>query len=71
MAQIVITIPDDKVQLVLDAFANVRGIPNTPSAVKKELTDEIKTVVKRYKLRRLETGQDATVSQDDMRVDLS
>ena len=71
MAEIKITIPNDKVQLVLDAFAAARGIPATPTAVKQEFIDEIKAVVKRYKVGELEGGRVATVSQDDMKVDLS
>ena len=51
MAELKITIPDDKVQLVLEAFADIRGIDPTVEKVKKEITDEIKSVVKRYKLK--------------------
>ncbi|KKN21006.1 hypothetical protein LCGC14_0929770 [marine sediment metagenome] len=71
MAEIKITIPNDRVQLVLDAFASERGIAKTPAALKGELTDEIKSVVKRYKLGRLEKGQDAMVTVEDMEVGLT
>ena len=70
MAEMKITIPDDKVQLVLAAFAEMRGIQATPQAVKKEITDEIKDVVKRYKLQRLEQGRETSVSQADITVAL-
>lgn len=70
MPEIKITIPDDKVQLVLDAFAEMRGINPTPQAVKKELTDEIKMVVKNYKLQRLARGQEASVSLADLEVNI-
>jgi len=51
MAELKITIPTGKVQLVLDAFADARGIPATAEAVKKEITDEIKSVVKSYQVK--------------------
>lgn len=69
MAQFTINIPDNKVQLVLDAFAGMRGIQPTATAVKKEITDEIKQVVKDYKIMRLRQGQETSVSQSDMEVD--
>lgn len=69
MAELRITIPNDKVQLVLDAFADRYGIEPTPQAVKQEIIGEIKTVVKQYKLKRLAVGQDHSVSQEDMEVD--
>ena len=54
MVEIKISIPNDKVQLVLDSFAAERGIPKTADAVKEEFTDEIKAVVKRYQLKETE-----------------
>lgn len=63
MAKITINIPDDKVQLVLEAFADSRGIDPTKAMVKKELTDEIKAVVKRYRLK--QTAQ----TMSDVEVD--
>jgi len=68
MAELKITIPDDKVQLVLDAFANQRGIDATAQAVKKEFTDEIKLVVRTYKCYQLEQGQVQLISQSDIEV---
>jgi len=53
MAELKITIPDDKVQLVLDAFADARGIAATPAALKKEFVGEIKNVVNRYQLKQV------------------
>lgn len=69
MAELKITIPNDKVQLVLEAFAFIRGIQATPQAVKKEIIDEIKYVVKQYKWKRFESGQEQSISQSDMNVD--
>jgi len=71
MAELKITIPDNKVQLVLDAFAEMRGVEATPQAVKKEITDEIKEVVKRYKLQRLAQGRDQSISQADLSIDVT
>lgn len=48
MAELRITISDDKVQLVLDAFAWRTGIDPTPAAFKAEMIGQIKQVVKRY-----------------------
>ena len=71
MASITLTISDDKVQLVLDAFAAVRGISATATAVKKELVDEIKNVVKQYKLQRLASGQESSLTQSGMEVNVT
>lgn len=65
MAELRIAIPDNKVQLILDAFAAMRGIEATPQAFKAEIVREIKYVVKRYKVERLALGQEASVSQAD------
>ena len=56
MAQIIITIPDDKVTLVLDAFAGQRGIEPTSAAVKAELVREIKATVRAYQRDELLKG---------------
>lgn len=53
MAELKITIPDDKENSVLAAFADARGIEATLEAVKKELTDEIKDIVKRYEIKQV------------------
>ena len=70
MAELKITIPDNKIQLVLDAFAEMRGIEATPQAIKKEIINEIKQTVKRYKIQRLMQGQEQSITQSDMEVDL-
>lgn len=63
MAELKITIPDGKEQLVLEAFADARGIAPTPTAFKKEFVDEIRAVTKRYQLKVLSgTVQDVDVS---------
>ena len=71
MAELKVTIPDDKVQLVLAAYAYLLDIEPTPEAVKQVIINDIKGVVKRYKLRRLESGQEDSVSQSDMEVEIS
>ena len=70
MAELKIAIPNDKVQLVLDAYADVRGIDPTASALKAEFISEIKQTVKRYKLKMIASGQETSVSQSDMQVDI-
>lgn len=69
MAELVITIPDDKVQLILDSFHGMRGIDPTPQAFKAEVINEIKQTVRQYKARQLLEGHE--VSQADMECDLT
>ena len=75
MAELRITIPDAKVQLVLEAFTRVRGIGTdgeiaTPAEFKAEIINEIKEVVKRYKVMRFQFGQDDSISQADIEVEM-
>ena len=51
MAQLIINIPDNKVDLVLKAFAARRGINKSQSAFKTEIISEIKSVVKWYETK--------------------
>lgn len=54
MAQLVINIPDDKIDLVLTAFAEQRGIEATSTAFKAEIIGEIRQTVRHYQARRYE-----------------
>tara|TARA_Y100000310_G_C20485226_1_gene716561 strand:+ start:740 stop:955 length:216 start_codon:yes stop_codon:yes gene_type:complete len=70
MGELKIIIPDDKIQLVADAFADIRGTKSTMEAVKQDITNDVKSVVKRHKLKRMETGQDIELRAADMTVDI-
>ncbi len=54
MAQLNINIPNDKINLILEAFTRVRGIGTngqtaTPAEFKQEIIREIKHTVKQFK----------------------
>lgn len=70
MAELKIQIPNNKVALVLEAFHEVRGIDPTPQAFKAEIINEIKEVVKRYKVMRFQSGTDDSISQADVEVEM-
>lgn len=49
MATLTITIPDDKLELVLTAFATRRGIEPTLPALRQEFAQEIRKTVRQWR----------------------
>lgn len=69
MADIILTIPDNKIQLVLDAFASMKGWENSGETkaqfAKKMVANYIKSVVSSYERQQLEntfSGSDIIIS---------
>jgi len=53
MAELNIAIPDNKVDLVLEAYAAIKGIEATSQAFKAEIINDIKHTVNKYQTQKL------------------